>query len=211
MKSSRLAQALVALCSLALFATATTGHGKQPPTAPGKYTEWDGSIDELEIVQPFQLRGFRRILVLPIDISGVEMPTDNSRRPLEKVLADCTAYMAEQLDNEMPNRLKIKGTATPADTDLRRNAGAIILRSRFTEMNPGSAAARTFSRGFAGATHITMKGEFIDGGTGQVLLRFSLHNYHSKAGLISRYMSALEENMDQIAESLGDLLKKVGR
>ncbi len=88
---------------------ASTAYGKPPPTAPGKYTGWNGgTLDEVEIVQPFHLQAFHQVLVLPIDPAGLEMPTDNTRVPVEKTLAKSTAYFAEQFDNDLPNRMKVK-------------------------------------------------------------------------------------------------------
>ncbi len=182
-------------------------HAKPPPTAPGKYMEWDGELDEVDIVQTFHLHDYSQILVLPIDTTNLPMPTDNSRRPTEKILAKSTEHFAAELDGQLPNRMKIKAAPAPANVSLKGNPGTLLLRARFTEMNPGSASARVFSVGFAGATHITMQGEFLDGATGKVLVRFSHHNYHSKAGLINRYMAALEENEEQIAESVSKLIK----
>ena len=182
-------------------------HAKPPPTAPGKYTDWDGELDEVEIVQPFHLRDYNRVLVLPIDATGLKMPTDNTRRPVEKNLEKATASFTEELDNDLPNRMKVKAVTAPANTALTGNPGAIVLRAKFKEIDPGEASARVFSLGFAGATHITMQGELIDGATGKVLTRFSHHNYHGKAGLFNRYTAALEENEEQIAESLSKLLK----
>ena len=194
---------LAALCLFSLFPV----QAAPPPTAPGTYKDWDGELDEVEIVQTFHLRDYNRVLVPPIDTTGMKMPTDNTRRPVEKNLAGASAHFAEELDSHLPNRMKVKVEVAPATVALKGNPGVIILRAKFAEIDPGEASARVFSLGFAGATHITMQGEFIDGATGRVLVRFSHHNYHSKAGLFNRYMAALEENEEQIAESLSKLVK----
>ena len=38
-------------------------------------------------------------------------------------------------------------------------------------------------------------------------MRFQHHNYHSKSGLFNKYTAALEENEEQISDSIGKLLK----
>ena len=195
------------LILLLLFAAARNSFARPLPTAPGKYTDWAGTLDEVEIRQPFHLRDYRLIVVLPIDTAGLALPTDNTRRPVEKNLTKATAHFAEELDNNLPNRMKVKVTAALGDTPLKGNPGTLVLRAKFSEINPGSSSARVFSLGFAGATHVTMTGEFFDGGTGTPLLTFSHHNYHGKAGLINKYTTALEENEEQIAEALSKLIK----
>lgn len=180
---------------------------KPPPLTPGIYTDWDGEIDEVQIFQTFHLRDYNRVLVLPINPSGITMPTDNTRRPVEKNLAKSTDIFVEEFDNDMPNKMKVKVVTAPANTNIRGNPGALILRAKFREMDPGTSAGRTFSLGFAGATHVTLAGEFIDGATGKTLVMFSHHNYHSKAGIFNKYTAALEENEQQLAESISKLIK----
>ena len=159
----------------------------------------------MEIVKPFHLGAYHLIVVLPIDASSVALPKDNTLVPVQKILAQSTVHFAETLDDNLPNRLKVKVEAGTADT--RPAPGVIFLHARFTEMNPGSAAARIFTQGFGGATHITMDGEFTDSLTGKALVRFQHHNYHSKGGLINKYTAALEENEEQIANSVAQLIR----
>ncbi len=195
----------VLFCALALAPAAPAG--AKPPTAPGSYAEWNGDLDHVDIIQAFHLKDYTRVLVLPIDVTSGALPTNSGNAATERVLAKTTPYFADQLDSNLPNRMKVKVQAVPANTGLDSNPGNIILRAKLVEMNAGSEVGRVASLGFSGATHITMEGEFIDGGTGRTLLRFTQHNQHFKGGIFHKSTAALEENEDQIAESVAKLIK----
>src|SRR5690348_7646524 len=81
----------LALALLALPGAVAFAKDKKPPapTAPGKYTEWGGEIDEMEIVEPFRLADYSHVAVEPFDTSGTPLPeaNDNSYAPAKRVLA----------------------------------------------------------------------------------------------------------------------------
>src|SRR5215217_1632830 len=93
---------LVPLLALAL-AVPAHARGKGPSTAPGKYTEWNDEIDELEIVSGFKLADYSRVVVEPFDTAETPLPEkdDNTWEPVQKVLASPAAPFVEGLGEEL--------------------------------------------------------------------------------------------------------------
>ena len=107
------------------------------------------------------------------------------------------------MDGDFPNRMHVKVEAGQTQ-NMVPATGVLFLHAKFVEIDPGSSWARLFSKGFAGASHITIAGEFTDAQTGKSLLRFQHHNYHSGGAL---YTSILAENEEQIAGVLAHVVK----
>src|ERR1700759_3945559 len=81
------------------------------PTTPGKYPRWGGEIDQLEIVAPFKLAGYSRIVVEPFDTSSTPLPKaqDSTYGPVKSALAHTTPALAAVLSAALP--------ATPAQVE----------------------------------------------------------------------------------------------
>ena len=80
---------LLIAANFALFPCATTsGSGLGGGITPGKYTKWNGFIDELEIFQPISIAKYTGVVVLPIDTASPPRPKkdDNTYEPVTKVL-----------------------------------------------------------------------------------------------------------------------------
>ncbi|HEV7516266.1 MAG TPA: hypothetical protein VGR07_08200 [Thermoanaerobaculia bacterium] len=69
----RLVLAILVLSVLA--APASARRKSETSTAPGKYTDWNGEVDELEVVQAFRLADYskmnRNLLTIGQDLAGV--------------------------------------------------------------------------------------------------------------------------------------------
>ena len=179
------------------------------PVAPGTYKDWEGELDSVEIVQRFHLSAYQRILVLPVDASAVQLPGNlNTREALNAIMEDATKHFAEKLQTKLPDRAHLTATTVAGNTDPRHNPGALLLKARFASMQIGSSTARMFSMGFAGGSKITLEGEFIDGASSQVLVRFSKSNSASQGGVVANLNTrVLEDNEDGIIASVGKLLR----
>ena len=75
----------LALLVWVLPATGEDGPGK----APGKFKDWGGFIDALEIIEPFQMAGFSKIMVEPLETAATPLPEkdDNTYEPTTRILA----------------------------------------------------------------------------------------------------------------------------
>lgn len=191
----------VLLLSVVMVGCSTT------PVNPGVYKDWEGELDSVEIVERFHLSAYQRILVLPVDASAVQLPSNrNTQSSLNAILEDSTGHIAHKLQGKLPNRVHISVTPTARNTDLKHNPGALILKTRFGAMEIGSSVARMFTAGIAGGSKITLEGEIIDGATGQTLVRFSKANSHSLGGVVANLNTrVLEDNEDEIIDSVGEL------
>jgi hypothetical protein len=47
-------------------------------TAPGTYRDWNGDIDEVTILQPFNAANYHAIAVESFDTAGVPLPNPNT-------------------------------------------------------------------------------------------------------------------------------------
>jgi hypothetical protein len=193
--------------ALALLAlpVATFAKDKKPaPTTPGKYTEWGGEIDELEILEPFRLAEYSRVAVEPFDTSATPLPDadDNSYAPAKNVLARAAQTFVEGFSESLP-----RPGAAVAEPGKENGPGTLIVRGKVTTMDPGSKAARYWGGFGAGAARTEVSGEVVDGGSGKVLLRF-LQERRSGWGLFGGdYEKLMNRNLRTIGEDLAGVLR----
>jgi len=155
--------------SLALFAFSGSafGHYKPSPTTSGKYTNWGGQINELDIVAPFKLADYRQIVVEPLDTSSTPLPDerDTVYVPVKEMLSQVTTPFVMGLSDLLP---KISAKVEPGGGPA---AGALVIRGKVLTMDPGVKAPH-YSVNGSGRSRTVIAGEVVDGGTGKTLLRF---------------------------------------
>ena len=193
---------LVVLLSLAL-APSAAAKAKAHPTAPGKYTDWNGEIDELEVVSAFKLADFNRIIIEPFDSSETPLPEkgDNTFEPVKTVLASVAPSFVEGLHEELPKlpvALAKETEGAPQELHIR---GKILV------MDPGSRAARHWGGFGAGAARTQIAGEVVDGGSGKVLLRFTQERRSGVGAFGGDYEELMKRNLKQIGGDVAGMLK----
>jgi len=195
-----------ALALLALPDGTALARGKKNavPTTPGKYTDWNDEVDELEIVEPFKLADYDRIVVEPFDSSATELPEekDNTYTPVKNVLARAAAPFVEGLSGELS-----KPPAAVGETGEKAAPGALVVRGKVLTMDPGSKAARYWAGFGAGAARTEIQGEVVDARTGKVLLRFLQERRSGVGAFGGNYEKLLERNLRTIGEDLAGVLK----
>jgi hypothetical protein len=161
-----IARNIVLFCAVLITLTLTPfrdANASKGATAPGTYRDWNGDIDEITILQPFNAASFDSIAVESFDTTGVQLPNPK--------------------DNTYPAVLSAMRLIKPAfmgglQEKARRKIGAgggrgtLIIRARMTKLDPGSRAARYWAGFGAGAVKIQMAGEIVDGNSKKVLVRF---------------------------------------
>ena len=193
--------ALIALCALA-FASATPAlakkKGKSGSTAPGKYKEWKGEIDVLEIVEAFERSGYQKVVVSGFDTSNVELPEadDNTYEPVKTVLADPVTAFVEGLREE---------SGMTVETG-EGGAGALVISGVVDEMDPGSRAARYWGGFGAGAARTALKLEVKDGGSGKTLLKIRQERRSGVGVGGGNYVNLLNRNLRTIGEDVALVL-----
>jgi hypothetical protein len=193
----------LALALLAFPGAAFAKDKKPAPTNPGKYTEWGGEIDELEVVAPFRLAEYSHIAVEPFDNSATPLPDadDNSYAPAKAVLAKAANSFTEGLSESLS-----KPQAAVTGAGKEAGPGTLVVRGKVTTMDPGSKAARYWGGFGAGAARTEISGEVVDGASGKVLLRF-LQERRSGWGLFGGdYEKLMNRNLRAIGEDLAGVL-----
>jgi hypothetical protein len=171
-------------------------------TAAGSYKEWN-DIDEVTIVQPFQLASYNRVVVAPFETKGAELPEekDNSYAAAQKVLAASTGTFMQGLKEKLSGKTVEQGSGGAA--------GALVIRGRITELSPGSKAARYFGGFGAGGAQTGISGEIVDGGTKKVLVRFTQARRSAMGGgaFGGNYEELLNRSLKQIGGDVAGMLK----
>jgi len=207
-----LLMALVALAAALPPAALARGREK-PPTAPGKYHEWNGEIDELEILTPWKRAEYSRIVVAPFDVSEVKLPEaeDNTLEPVKKVLADPAAPFVEGLRADLKGGGEVAmgaAAGAPASSPASGAGGAkeLLIRGKVLVLDPGSRAARYWGGFGAGAARGKISGELVDAASGAVLARFTQERRSGFGAFGGDYVKLMNKNLRAIGSDVAGLL-----
>ena len=193
--------ALAIFLGLSLVPSAAqAGRDRDRPTAPGKYKDWGGDMDRLEILRPFRTGGYQ-IVVEPFDVSETDLPDkdDNTYEPVMEVLRDPAAPFAEGLDRGLGGRLRVTRDDAPGGP-------ALVLRVKVVKMDPGSRAARYWAGFGAGAARAELSGELVDPESGATLLRFHQERRSAWGNAGGDYVTLMDRNLRQIGEDVANVL-----
>jgi hypothetical protein len=194
----------LALSALVLAAVAApaSARKKAAPTAPGKYSEWNGEVDELEVVQTFKLADYSKIVVAPFDTKDTPLPgkDDNTYAAVKGVLAAPSGPFAQGLSGELGDKVAVsQGTEGGEKT--------LLVRGKVTSMDPGSRAKRFWGGFGAGAAGTGIQGEVVDATSGQVLLRFTQERRSAAGAFAGDYVELMNRNLVTIGQDLAGVLK----
>lgn len=156
------------VCTLLLSAFAAYGRGHAAPTAPGTYKDWGPDIDQIEIVQPFHVGDYDRIIVEPFDTSSTPLPDQKEKwyGTMKSALASYNVWFMEAFRPE----LKAKAKVEESDRAPKR-PGTLVIRGTVLDMDPGSRAGRYFGGFGAGSASSKATFEIVDAKSGKVLAR----------------------------------------
>lgn len=179
------------LGTLCLTLPRDTNAAARGATAPGTYRDWNGEIDEVTILQPFNAASFEAIAVESFDTSAVKLP-DPRDNTYPAVLAAMRMIKPAFMDGLQQNARRKVGAA-------RGGRGTLIIRARMTKLDPGSRAARYFAGFGAGAVKIEMIGEIVDGTSKKVLVRFK----QERRSAFGAFGGGYEELFTRTARQIG--------
>lgn len=170
------------------------------PTEVGTYTDWNGDIDRLEIVESFSAADYSKLVVGEFATDGVPLPEadDNAYEPVKTALADVATPLA--------NGVREGSDGFAVETGGEGDAGGegtLLLRGRVLEMDPGSKAARYWAGFGAGAARTKVEGELVDAASGRVLLRFTQERRSGVGAFGGGYVELLRRNLFAIGEDVG--------
>jgi hypothetical protein len=195
----------IALALLLAAGVAHAGKRDKAPTAPGTYHDWNGDLDEIEIVETFDLEDYDRLVVGTFDTADTPLPDedDNSYAPAKQVLSDVETSLIQGL-KEAGGGLSV----VRQEGDAPAEAGTLLLRGRVVEMDPGSRSARYWAGFGAGAARAKLSGELVDAASGRVLLRFTQERRSGVGMGGGGYVELLNRNLRAIGEDLGAGLQR---
>jgi hypothetical protein len=178
--------------SLAMMPSPNVAAAGKGATAPGTYRDWDGDIDEVTILQPFNAAAYDSIAVETFDTAGVPLPNPNDN-----------TYAAVQGAIRLIKPAFISGLEQNARRKIGANPPAgksrtLVIRARVTKLDPGSRAARYWGVG-AGAVKIAMTGEIIDAASKKTLVRFK----QERRSAFGMFGGAYEELFTRTARQIG--------
>lgn len=185
---------------VAAMPAAARGKKKSSSTEPGTYKSWGPDIDELEIVKTFELDDYKEVVVAPLETDDVKLPEkdDNTYEPVKKVLASVTEGLVQGLRGSVDQKVSIASSA---------KSGALLVRGRVIELDPGSKAARYWAGFGAGAARAKIEGEIVDAKTKQVLARFTQERRSGVGMMGGDYQELMQRNLNAIGEDIANLLK----
>jgi hypothetical protein len=198
---------LLLIIPFLLFLACATTSGTTSKN-PGKYSEWNGFIDELEIVNTFSINAYSKVVFLPVDTSAVMLPekSENTYEPLAKMISLVDQTFQEGLTKGMKGLNNVSLESSKSRTS---EAGVLIIRAKVFEMNPGSRALRYFVGFGAGKTVVGIQGEVIDALSGQVQLKFKHARASSMGGFGGDYEKFLSDDTRDVGEDIGKMLVKM--
>lgn len=198
--SRSLLRLFLVLVLIPLLALPAAAKKKPVPTEPGKYTDWRDEIDELEIVQTFDLSSYSKVVVEPFDTSETPLPEkdDNTYEPVQQILKDPAAAFTAGLDEA----LDVPVSKGPAEGEK----GALVVRAKVMVMDPGSRAARYWGGFGAGAARTQLSGELVDAATGTVLARFTQERRSGVGVAGGDYVNLMNRNLRKIGEDVALIL-----
>ena len=128
----------------------------------GTYTEWQKTLDELEIKESYDFSNRKTVVILPVQTSNVELPkkSDDNYKLITKALANMTQTIA----TEMQNQLQKAGYKVIVAEDANfRDPESIVVQFNWTELDLGSRALRVWVGYGAGNARFATQGVIYDG------------------------------------------------
>ena len=190
-----------------LIALSIPAHGGSDSTSPGKYQDWNRTVDKLEILQSFKISDYEKIIVLPLDTSPVFLPKkdDNTYKPVINVLSRITEVFIKGLKKGIEDKLNVALVEKEDENNPEISmSGVLRIKGKVTEMDPGSWAKRFWIGFGSGKTRVEMEGEILDVKTRTTLLRFK----HARVSAmnINDYERVLTNDAMDVSEDIGKML-----
>ena len=188
----------VLFLACALIAVPALAKKKPKSTEPGKYKDWHGDIDVIEILEKFSMADYNKIVVTGFDSTDVELPDkdDNTYEPVKEVLKDTTSAFVEGL------RGKLEKEGVTVEAGEGGGAGTLVISGTVVEMDPGSRAARYWGGFGAGAARGHLEIIVKDGGTGNTLLKIDQERRSGFGGFGGDYVGLMNKNLKAIGKDM---------
>lgn len=177
-----------------------------PSSYPASADNWDHRIDHVDFVTRIDLARYQKVVVAQVDTTAVKLPPrdDNTYEPTTNVLARATDLLANGIRGKLNGIISVEAESSTAPTP---SAGALLVRAKITELNPGSQAARWWVGFGAGASTSAFQGEIVDADGGQTLVKFQNAKNRSMGTFGGGYTELLTDEVVTAGQDIGVLLE----
>ena len=173
----------------------------------GKFHDWRGLIDDLEINKPFNTLDYGKIIVVKFETASTPLPPKDESKyePTVTVLASSQNIFTSGLREALQD-VKESHRFDVEQADTEKTAGSLqrtlLVRGKVNEMNPGSKALRYWVSFGAGQSRVEIEGDVVDAASGSVLVKFK-HARSSGIGVWGGdYFKFLSDDTHDIGEDV---------
>jgi hypothetical protein len=166
------------------------------------------SVDELTLIQPFNLGDYSKVVVTKLDTTTTPLPPrdDSTFAPTTLVLKTSTEMFASGIREQFKEAKLPIVVAEPDASSRTSKPGVLVVTGKVTKMEPGSRAKRYWVGFGAGKSIVEIAGDVVDGGSGKVLARFR-HARASGIGVFGGdYQKFLSDDTREVGEDVGKML-----
>lgn len=176
-------------------------------TAPGAYKDWN-KVDSVEIVTTFKNADYTKIVVLPLDKSGITLPaeTDNTFAPTKKILETSDDFFIEGLKKGISDFRKDLAVEKGGDGGSMEPK-VLVVRGKLISLDPGSKAARAFGGFGAGAAKAKIAIDSVDAATGKVLAKMTHEKRAGQGAFGGSYEKVMTQSLNEVGQMFGKGLK----
>lgn len=176
-------------------------------SAPGTYKDWN-KVDAVVIVQSFKFADFGKIVVLPLDKSGIKLPdeSDNTYAPTRAMLEGSDAHFIDGLRKSVYDFRK-DFTIEPGTEGATDGTKVLVVRGKLLTLDPGSKAARAFAGFGAGAAKAKIAIELVEASTGTVLARMTHERRSGTGNFGGSYEKVMSQSLNEVGQTFGKGLK----
>jgi hypothetical protein len=181
--------------------------GQLSSSAAG-FEEAKRSVDELTVVEPFNLSSYSRVIVTKLDTATTPLPPrdDNTFAPTSLVLKMSSDIFASAIREQFKEANSPINVVGPDEPLSKLDPGALVVKGKVTRMDPGSKAKRYWVGFGAGKSLVEITGDVVDGASNKVLARFR-HAKASGIGILGGdYQKFLTDDTHDVGEDVGKML-----
>lgn len=195
---------LVAL-AIALAAPLVAPTSLSAQNTPGNYKDWQ-KVDSVQIMQSFKLADYSKIVVLPLEKSGVTLPaeSDNTYAPTKAMIEASDTHFFEGLQKGVAD---VKKDMTVEKGAEGAQPKTLLVRGKLLGLQPGSKAARAFGGFGAGAASATIAIEIVDASNNTVLAKMTHQRRAGTGAFGGSYDKVMSKAINEVGETFGKGLK----
>jgi len=170
----------------------------------GTYSDWEKTIDELEVKEAYDFSGRKTVVILPVETSEVEIPkkSDDNYKLVTSTLANMTQKVANQMKAELSDKGYKVIVAESADY---RDPDAIVIQLNWQILDLGSRALRAWVGFGAGNAKFSTAGVLYDGD--KEVINFT----HQRVAALDagKYEKLMDKGVNNLVSDIAKMITKL--